>query len=481
MRILIGILIGISLCLAWNAAAEVRPKPVADFVNLVRALPPEFHADLLLRVADSKLLQGHAEWRRELLEEAFLIGQRVPEACPSVGGLHTDSRSHVTSSQFGLDALSLRLRAIEWLLPSDPGRAAEMYRETPIPPLPALTCQSAQVPDFGTYYRVLGAVHKAGFTAKERERGEPAALLKGALGALQYPGQVEPLGRAILALDVSTAERQELVDAFGVALAQVAPSDRPFLRHEQSLLGLVIDAKTKGLTLTALLRGLHGYISAHLAGPRCTISIERMIKTEKGKFSKLAVQFMALAIEAGKQSPDAASVAIGRLQPERDAGKWDDGDFWKSTRSKEVLNDLKWLNHGNRNLPDNQRFWTAEERLSTEWTARYQELQKRIEGWRADEEPEAIDHFWMQSHALHAATQLVPPGPGKALAMRRWLTHFEQGYQPGQTQNAWFGILRRALPSYKPMSGASNGLEELLASRNPVVAAYAQWEVLAGR
>jgi len=65
--------------------------------------------------------------------------------------------------------------------------------------------------------------------------------------------------------------------------------------------------------------------------------------------------------------------------------------------------------------------------------------------------------------------------------MRRWLTHFEQGYQPGAAQNAWFGLLRRALPSFKPMGGASNGVEALLASRNPVVAAYAQWEVLAAR
>ena len=107
-------------------------------------------------------------------------------------------------------------------------------------------------------------------------------------------------------------------------------------------------------------------------------------------------------------------------------------------------------------------------------------MQNRIEGWKVEEEPAAIDHFWMQSHALQFAARLVPPGPGKALAVGRWLTHFEQGYQSGQAQNHWFGILKYALPSTKRVDG-SDGLEELLTSRNPVVAAYAQWEVLAAR
>ena len=89
-------------------------------------------------------------------------------------------------------------------------------------------------------------------------------------------------------------------------------------------------------------------------------------------------------------------------------------------------------------------------------------------------------HF--EAHRAGIPVQnVLATGPGKALAMRRWLTHFEQGYQPGQIQNAWFGILRHALPSFKPMSGGSNGLVELLISRNPVVAAYAQWEFLAAR
>jgi len=475
------ILIGISICFGWAADAQERPKPEADFVNVVRSLPAEYQADLLLKVAESKQLASDKEWRRELIDEAFRIGQRAPESYPVAGGSHTDSRSYVTSSLYGLDSLTLRLRAAERMIPIDPGRAAEMFRETPIPAMPALTCQSAQAPVFEDYYRVLREIHQKGFTQKERERGEPASLLKGAMASLQFPGQVEPFGKMLMLLDVSPMERQELFEAFGAALANVSPADRGFMRHEQSLLDFAFQARMKGVVLTTVLRGLGSYITAHLAGERCSASIAQLTKTEHGRFSQLAIRFMAFSLDVSKQSPNAASMAVAKVQPGRDAGKWDDGDFWQSARSKEVLNDLKWLNHGNRKLPDNQRFWTAEERQSSEWGTRYQELQKRIEGWKGEEEPNALDHFWMQSFALHAAAQLVPPGPGKEQAMRRWLTHFEQGYQPGAAQNAWFGLLRRALPSFKPMGGASNGVEALLASRNPVVAAYAQWEVLAAR
>jgi len=475
------ILIGISICFGWAADAQERPKPEADFVNVVRSLPAEYQADLLLKVAESKQLASDKEWRRELIDEAFRIGQRAPESYPVAGGSHTDSRSYVTSSLYGLDSLTLRLRAAERMIPIDPGRAAELFHETPIPAMPVLTCQSAQAPVFEDYYRVLREIHQKGFTQKERERGEPASLLKGAMASLQFPGQVEPFGKMLMLLDVSPMERQELFEAFGAALANVSPADRGFMRHEQSLLDFAFQARMKGVVLTTVLRGLGSYITAP-SGRGAMFGEYRAVDENRARaVLPIGDSIHGVFARCEQAEPNAASMAVAKVQPGRDAGKWDDGDFWQSARSKEVLNDLKWLNHGNRKLPDNQRFWTAEERQSSEWGTRYQELQKRIEGWKGEEEPNALDHFWMQSFALHAAAQLVPPGPGKEQAMRRWLTHFEQGYQPGAAQNAWFGLLRRALPSFKPMGGASNGVEELLASRNPVVAAYAQWEVLAAR
>ena len=88
-----------------------------------------------------------------------------------------------------------------------------------------------------------------------------------------------------------------------------------------------------------------------------------------------------------KKNDDVPKIEPERMKPERDAGKWDDGDFWVSERARQVLNDLKWLNHGNRELRGSQRFWTAEE-------------------------ADPLDHFWMQSYVLILTVRLVPSSVG---------------------------------------------------------------------
>ncbi len=444
-----------SICLGWLVAfgfvlvGAERPKELVVFADRVRALPPEFGADLLLGMAGGMADVG---WRRELTEEAFRLALRAPDIYATRGGRHTDTRAHMTSAIHGLDILSLRMRAVRAMLRDDPERAAGMFVETRLPVLPALGCSSTQVPDLEDYYTTLGLVFAKGFSARQRERGEPRHMLNAAIAGMHSPAQVEPLGKLLVGVD------PEVVDAFAGALARVAPSDRVFGRHTRSLLGIVYDARRRGWDVKALLQGMHGYLAAHLSGPRCTPYLKE--GAEMGK------EFNLLAGEAGL-TPE-------QMRPARDAGTWDDGEFWESARSKEVMADLRWLNHGNRDLPGDKRFWTLEERKSQEWTGRYADLLLKIEGWRESEEKAAVDFRWMQCQALALGAKLVPPGPARDLAMRRWLTSFENWYEPGASQNAWFWTLKRMLEE----PGMAMG--EMRGSRNAVVAAYAVWAGMAG-
>jgi hypothetical protein len=417
-------------------------------VERARALPPEFGADLLLKVAEGKV---DAAWRRELVEEAFVLAARAPDEYPTRGGLHTDTRAHMTSSLFGLDSLTLRLQTVRLTLPMDPERGAGMFTAITLPALPPLGCDANQVPDLEGYYKVLELVYQKGFSAKQRERHEPRHLLNAAIAGMHSPAQVEPLGKVLLSVE---GERQELVDAFAGALSQVAPSDRVFARHSRSLLGIVYEAKRKNVDVGPLLRGLHGYLAVHLSGSRCTPNLKR--------YMELGDEFNALA-------PEGMRLTKEQMRPERDAGKWDDGEFWQSERSKRVLAEARWLLHGNRDLPDDKRFWTLEERKSQEWTGRYGDFLKLIEGWQESEEGGPIDFRWMQSHALGLAAQLAIPGPARDMALRRWLTQVEQWYTPGVPQHAWFGSMKRLLEVKEFAAG------EMRHSRNPVIAAYAEW------
>lgn len=447
VSICFGWLVGFSLILG---AAE-RPKELVAFAERVRALPPEFAADLLLAMAEE---QADVEWRKELAEEAFRLALRAPDIVPTRGGNHTDSRSAVTAAQHGLDILSLRMRAVRAMLRDDGDRAAAMFGETPLGALGTPTCASTQTPVLDVYYITMAMVHAKGFSARQRERGEPRQMVERAIAGLQTAAQVKPLGMALIL--VADPAKQEYLDAFGGALARVAPSDRIFGRDGVELLAIPMEVKRQGLRLDPLLTGLRAYVAAHLTGMRCRPNLA------VGEGMWRAFNELAKGTEVPKLSEE-------QRKPEGDAGAWEEVDYWRSEKAREVLADGQWLNHGNRGLTGEKRFWTVEERNSQEWTGRYGDFLKKIEGWRESDEKATVDYRWMQSHTLGMAAKLVPPGPARDLAVRRWLTNFEGWYEPGASQNAWFGVLKRLLEERELVQG------ELRASRNPVVAAYAEW------
>jgi hypothetical protein len=169
-------------------------------------------------------------------------------------------------------------------------------------------------------------------------------------------------------------------------------------------------------------------------------------------------------------SPDEA-------EPAKDAGAWERHLFWQSARSKQVLEALRWLRHGNRDLPDSQRFWTVEERSTEEWNARARELLKLIEGWAEDEEPSPEDYLFMVAHTYSALASLIPPGATREVAMGRYLSFLETRYAETENRNFWFTQVDEMLESGVSSKDPGERLwvmEHLTRSRNPVIAAYAQ-------
>jgi hypothetical protein len=132
-----------------------------------------------------------------------------------------------------------------------------------------------------------------------------------------------------------------------------------------------------------------------------------------------------------------------------------------------VLAALKWLNHGNRNLPGDKRFWTAEERTSNEWNAHFTDTLKLIEGWKEDEEESADDWFGMVSEALELLAEKVPPGSQRDVAMGRFLGFMEARYAVVENHNLWFTQLHGLWRSKDRWI-----VEQLSHSRDPVIALY---------
>lgn len=206
-------------------AAENKklPEPYQTISDLASAAPPEFAGDALLRIAESgKLPDKNA--RMQLIEQAsqLAVSAKFPVRMQGVQGTTTDTASGSLGQAYALklDALSLQSRAVRDMLPLDPAKARELFRQIQSPMLTPLNCDSAMVYEPSDYYQALSAVVNGAFTAKEKAKEEDLNLLLEMLGLVTSPSQLTPLAAAINNASLTAAQRDVVQARFGALSAQ---------------------------------------------------------------------------------------------------------------------------------------------------------------------------------------------------------------------------------------------------------------------
>jgi hypothetical protein len=218
------------------------------------------------------------------------------------------------------------------------------------------------------------------------------------------------------------------------------------------------------------LPALRSYIVRQIGGPRCSDHIK------PGKLPQSATNFNTLAAKLDPAALLYKPISEDEAKPLKDDGAYKYELPWKSQRAKDVLAAEQWLSHGNRQLPDDQRFWTLEERSRDEWTVRYQDAMKLLAGWKEEEEASVDTHFWLVAQAYSDLATLVPPGPARENAMGVYLNFLETRYAAVKSRNLWFVWVRDMLDSARLAKDPAERtwiLDHLGRSANPVIALYA--------
>lgn len=444
-------------------------------IDQARSLPPEFSADTMLRLAASPLVT-EPKRRRELIEEAFLAGGHAQLLYPRSFNGSTDSRPNLEYHRNNLEALTLQTRAVDAMLAIDPARALAMFRD--IPPLdpPALTCQDAATTDLSSYYQTAARLFETAFTAKQRAAEEDVQFLAQLIASLRSSSQVVPAMKMMpdAGARMTPAQRQQIAGALSGALDRLHGRAREYAASE---IVLVTSAVPEMHDSQMFVPALRSYIVRHLSAARCSDSIHGADLPQSVK------QFNALLGRLSQTTAQLRPIAAEEVKPLKDEGTFDPHNMWQSARSKQVLEDLRWLNHGNRDLPGDQRFWTAQERLSPEWNAHYLDTLKRIEGWKEDEEDSPEDYTFMVALVYSELAQLVPPGKPRENAMDTYLRFLEQHYAALENRNFWFAevemMLKTARFSKDPKEKAWM-LDAMSRSSNPIIALYAKLESTIG-
>lgn len=202
--------------------------------SIRRALPAEFRADTLLRIAKSPLVTQEKQ-REELVEEAYWSGSHayLPYMQRADGRSDSVATNAVRANR--LEALTLQARAVREMLLLNSTKALRLFEQiAPINP-PKLSCSTVVTPNVVDYYQAAVFVFSDSFTPKQRAEGEDVSFLRQLVTSVVAPAQVPPALEMLFAVKVTHPQRRELLSLLGAALQEISRSDREYGAVESSL------------------------------------------------------------------------------------------------------------------------------------------------------------------------------------------------------------------------------------------------------
>jgi len=423
-------------------------------IDGARGLAPEFSADLLLRLADAPAIDD-VRWKLRLIDESFLTAAHAQLPYPKYGDPTTDSRYSRLYWRNFLEALSLQTQAVEAMLPLNSQHAREMFDEIPPPDVPALTCQETGAPDPRAYYETAKDIFGRGFTPQHRKKSRDIEFLEPIIADMRSPSHVSAANEMLMKVSVTPEQRRDLYERFAGTLDHINGTPRLF------------QAASGGFGFRdpppdAFLSSLRTYVVRHLSGPHCSDN-----RIRGGNLPFVAGAINHLMAVRDPKAERLKPITEDEVKSSKDDGTFERHIWWQSKRSKQVLDALKWLNHGNRDLPDSKRFFTLEERLSPDWNAHFLDTLKLIEGWAPEEEDSPADWFGMVFEAYRVLTEKAPRDQERTGAMSRYLNLMETHYADVESHNLWFTQLKGYWRSSDTWI-----TERFAESKNSVIAVY---------
>ena len=477
------------ILLPMLSAAADAPAAIDALLDAARAAPAEFAADAMIRVA--ALDQLEKPRRIELLEQAFqrASGAQQPYKRHATF-VRPDTPSGFLNRAYGLDldAMSLRLRAIEGLLPLNAQKARDLFLQTPPPKTPPLKCDDFQIYDVGRFYDTLGSIARQSFTAQEVQAGEPFRLLKRLAGEITSPVQVAPVARMLAGASVKDADFQALVASFAEALGKISGDDRSFaysVPAAQQILALVEELKRRQLSPLPLLEAYRLYLVDNLSAPRCA--------DDNSMMGNAASFGLDLGQAIDQEAQDAVRFFNQRLRlaplqpiqeeestPARLEGVATGLRMCEDAECRAIAEQCRGLAFGENGSP-----YTPAQKNAQAWRAKVRDLLAALSRWQESApgaDPTTTEHFREKSAAYSDLLNLVFNGPDRDVVVRAMLDYLKQNRFQKENRLEWFlpvsALIGRV--ALDPV-GMGRVAEELRKVDDPTIALYANLETVAPR
>src|SRR5260370_863605 len=411
------------------------PEPYQSIAEQAHSVSPEFAADALLRVVESRKITN-VEAQRDLVEQAFRLSATAKFHVRMRGlpGTVVDTRSGYLSKahDLKLDALSLRSRAVRNMLPLDGARARAMFQEINRPALTPLSCDDALVYDVSDYYRTLGAVVDATFNDNERKKDEHINFFLDYLQQATSPAQLAPLAAAIKTVGVTPEQRAILWNRLAGLLENMQPDDRSF-----------------SASLGEVERAMPQEVRA---------SFEKYSKKSSGCKDDA---FAAAAIN----NADAQPAKTGRTPKiER---------YWESVATHILLEGAKKLRFGTEGKP-----LTDADRSSQDCQQQLTDYLRQLGEWGPGQEKSEADYYHQKCVVYEALVELIPPGPQRDTIFTAYVDFIGNSSLQQESPVEWFMHAHSMLERVRSTNSGepSKVLEGFQKSGNPILTLFAALE-----
>jgi len=454
-----------------SAAGSLDPASVAV---LARQAPAEFAADAMIRLAASAKLDRAA--RAELFREAFTRAGEARRALPLRASIvHAGGIGGFLDHAYlqNVDVLSLRLRAVEGLLPLDGAKARQLFLSIPRPEVPRVRCEDIFVYDVGRYYDALDAISKL-------DRRDAAKILGERLNGLTSPAQVAPVARLLQHAELKPSDLKKLADSLASSLTRMSGDDRSFTYYASSagpaILGLIETLQSRHLPALPLAEAYRSYLVRHLSGDRC--ADDYLINNGPPSVNLMTGRPNDL-LGYGATVFFAEKIVTPPLQPlsEQETTPHTLEGFATGLRSCEDAGCTQ-MNLRVRELvfsPEGQPLLEAEHNTDR-WRVKLQGVLDALQAWQ----PAAghVDEVFREKTWIYSNLYSMSTGESRARVAHSWLEYLKQSRAVVSDPAQWLLpvsalVGRVALDSTNAMLA-----DELRRQDDPVIALYAQLEAV---
>ena len=421
------------LMIAGLARAAALPADLRRIAGLAASLPPEFQADTLLQILESR--GGlDPDLKKDLIGDAFTAAQQARSPYPQVAiyATNPDTRQAFLSnaSSLKLDRLSLHTRAIRLLLAFDPSGARHLFERVQRPAVPKAGCGDALIPRLDDYYDVAAQIVSRGFTPPEIGRQEHVALLMQIMAGVEAPYEAGPAARMIANAALTPRQFEAALNAFTARLETIVHDDRSFtetvLSTQQEIVVLAAQAVALDVPRATLARAYRKYLTSNFSQPRCGDSMGARIS---GSAVASPIDwFNESDLRSGLPVIQMKEVAVKGVQ-----GNAQVDTYWTTLESEKILITARALR-----MSPGGVFYSVQERSTQEWSQRLTEFVEQLNQWKQSEGESELDFFHEKAIVHESLIDLCPSGEGRQKMIAAFVDFLKGSAAAQQSPAEWF-------------------------------------------